>query len=135
MIAGALRQFLAGAGLSPVSVSVLGDYTAAGGPAWAVHVESDSDAELAGAVYRARIQIRARAADAIVAENAGRRALDLLLSTRGLALPWSDPTGEQDRTYRLATFRIVNRPTWYPTETSGEEVSANVRALVEEIVP
>lgn len=133
MLAGAIQQYLRRAGLSPVYVGGFGDYTTAGAPAWNVSVESDDFAELDGATYNARLQIRSRAANIIAAENAGRTAFDAVRAMDGEDLPWDDPTGGPDRTYRVEAIRVVNHPTWYATPEMGEETAANLRLFVTEL--
>lgn len=133
MLAGAVQQALKAAGLNPVSVGGFGDYTA-GPPAWCVHVELGADATLEGDVYGARLQLRTRAANAIAAENAGRRAFDLVRALDGTELAWVDPTGEADRRYQVSAIVALQRPTWFPTPEPGEETSCNFQLLVREVV-
>lgn len=132
MLAGAIQLRLKAGGLTPVNVAQFSDYTAT--TAWAVAAFPDRDAELSGGAYRARVQIRARAADIIAAENAGRAAMNILLAADGATLLWDDPkTPPTDRSYKVEAISIQNRPTWYPTPEAGEEVSANFSLLVTEV--
>lgn len=132
MLAGAIQQWLKAQGMTRVLVGGFGDYSETGTPAVAVHAEPDANVEMDSGTYSARLQLRTRAANAIAAENLGRTALDHVLAADGEALAFTDPTGEQDRTYRLEAIAIVNRPTWYPTPEPGEETSCNLRAMVTE---
>lgn len=130
MLAGAIQQYLKANGMALVYVSAFGDYTAA--TAVAVAATLGRDATLDDESYYARVQIRARAANAVAAENAARQALELLLAADGLTLEWDDPTNAADRSYLIEAISIVNRPTWYPTLEQGEECSCNVELFATE---
>lgn len=132
MLAGAIQQYLKAQGLLKVNVAQFGDY--AQDTAYAVAAFPDTDAELTGGAYNARVQLRVRAPNMIAAENAARIARTHILSADGDTLAWDDPTGPAgDRSYLLEAIQTRNRPTWYATPEAGEEVSANFSLLVTEV--
>lgn len=132
MLAGAIQQYLVAQGLTAatVFVSQFGNFT--GAAQHAVAVFPDNDAEFDGA-YRTRVQLRARAGNAIAADEAARLALGLLQSADGLTLVWDAPTGYTDRSYRVEAISRVNGPTWFPTAEPGEEASTNLEMFVTEV--
>jgi len=133
MLAIAIQQYLADAGVAWVGVDALGDFATTGPAKVSVHTESDANAELNTDTYGARVQLRSRAPNAVDAEKACRTALELLLAADGQTLQWEDPTGEPvSHAYTLEAISVVTRPTWYPTKEPGEETSCNVRLFVTE---
>lgn len=137
MIAGAVAQMLVAGGLTAVSVGQFGsDYVRGDTAHYAVSDEGGGDHTVLGATgtnawYDDRLQIRARADDAIAAVEALQTAFALVQAQRGQTLVWTNPgAGAATRNYQLIVVAPEQRPTWFPSPTPGEVATCNFRLRV-----
>lgn len=134
MIAGAIQQALAAAGLDPVRVGKLGDYVPGATPVWAVNDEPGADTAYmaeSGRPYETRVQVRCRAETAVAAVLGCEQAFALVEAMHSDVLTWAAPEGDE-RQYRINMIRVVTRPGWFPSPdpNKGAVASGNLRMRV-----
>lgn len=127
MIGGALQQWLVAGGISAF-LEELPDFK--GALQVVVGVTPGADALLggpAGNLYPVPTQVRAKATDLLEAQDGADAAVARLLAAKGETLTWTDPRdAENEPTYEIERVRLVQRPTWIPSPTSGEIVTCNL---------
>lgn len=84
-------------------------------------------------LYGAGLQVRSRAPDAVSAVMELERVYDAIIDLRYTTIPYVDPLDtSRNRDYDIRWIEPIQRPTYIPTPTPGEEATVNFRLYVRE---
>ena len=84
-------------------------------------------------LYPVSLQVLARAPDAVSAVEGLREVYEVMLGLRYSEVAYEDPLdASRNRTYHVRWIEALQRPTYVPSPTPGEEATVNFRVYVRE---